>query len=212
MAPANSALDSLHAWLSSAFATIGPIVTGLLAGREFWAGLVATLIGVVAAFELERWRDRRHAREQYARHLSAVRYESAQLHAICEGALAGLAQGAITNYEIDSPALRGLVSGPELQEHASHGLAMVLISLLAVAGRTRNGVDYYRRLLVSGAGASIALPAAQIARLTKHLTRLQDGIEIVQGVLDEELKRLRRGVKETAEDKAVIDAFREATK
>lgn len=186
---------------------------GFVSSREFLAGLVATLVGVLAAFRLERRRERLRAREQYARHLSVVWYESEQLRAVCEEALVGFAQtGAITTYEMDAPALRGLVSGPELQEHAPHGLAVVLISLVAVVGRTRNGVDYYRRLLASAGGASVALSAAQAARLTKHLTRLRAGIESAQGVLDAELARLGRDVMQTKEDTAAIQAFRDATK
>jgi hypothetical protein len=88
---------------------------------------------------------------------------------------------------------------------------MVLVSLLAVVDAARNSLDHYRRLVAS-AGYSITLPTAQLAPLTKHLTRLQAGIENAQGVLDGELKRLQRGVKETAKDRTVIEAFREATK
>ncbi len=173
-------MDSAHmlAWLSWAFTRVARIGTGLLSNRAFWASLVATLIGVLVAFELERWRERRDAREQYARHLSAVRYESAQLHSACQQALAGIGQGAITTYEIDAPALRGLVSGPALQEHAPHGLSVVLISLLALVGATHNSVNHYRRLI--GAGA-LSILATQLAPLTKHLKQLQAGIENAQG-------------------------------
>jgi hypothetical protein len=204
-------LDALLAWLSWGSALAVRAGGGVIASREFWSGLVATLVGVLIAFRLERRREGRRALEQYARHLSAVRYESAQLHAVCQQALAGIPKGAITSYDVDAPALRGLVSGPELQEHAPHGLAMVLISLLAVVGAARNSLGHYRNLVTS-AGYSTTLLTTQLAPLAKHLTRLLDGIESAQGLLDGELKRLGRGVKETAEDKAVIQAFRDATK
>ena len=72
-------------------------VTSLLPDATFWAGLTATLLGVVAAFELERWRDRRTARALYARSLSAVRYESASLLARCTQALTAIqANGGLT--------------------------------------------------------------------------------------------------------------------
>src|SRR5258706_2976228 len=132
--------------------------------REFWAGLAATLIGVLLAFELERWRDRRHSREQYARALNAVRYETAQLHGICLQALAALPRG-LSSYEIDAPALRGFVSSPALQEHGSHGLTIVLIGLLSSVGAARNSLEHFRRQVRIG-GTEIL--AVHLAPLSKH--------------------------------------------
>ena len=140
----------------------------LLTTREFWAGLAATLIGVLLAFELERWRDRRHSREQYAWALNAVRYETAQLHGICLQALAALPRG-LSSYEIDAPALRGFVSSPALQEHGSHGLTIVLIGLLSSVGAARNSLEHFRRQVRIGGTEILAVHlAAQQARRTSR--------------------------------------------
>jgi hypothetical protein len=48
--------------------------------------------------------------------------------------------------------------------------------------------------------------------LAKHLPLLKAGIENAQGLIDQELKRLRRGVVRTPEDQVIIEAFKEATK
>lgn len=181
----------------------------LFGDTTFWASLVATLVGVLAAFELERWRDRRLSQEQYARHVSAVRDESARLHAICQQALAAIPHGGLTSYEVDAPALRSLVSGPALQEHAPYDVAVVLGSLLTFVGAASNSLDHYRRLV--GPGGTPML-AAHLAPLTDHLTRLQKGIENAQGLMDQELQRLRRGVTRSDEDRKAIAAFTEATK
>ena len=179
----------------------------LLTTREFWAGLAATLIGVLLAFELERWRDRRHSREQYAWALNAVRYETAQLHGICLQALAALPRG-LSSYEIDAPALRGFVSSPALQEHGSHGLTIVLIGLLSSVGAARNSLEHFRRQVRIG-GTEIL--AVHLAPLSKHLTNLKAGIESAQTLLDRELRRLKHGVRESEQDRRDIQAFRDAT-
>lgn len=182
----------------------------LLTAKEFWAGLAATLTGVLLAFELERWRDRRRARELYARALSAVRHESASLHAICAQALATIqATGGLTSYELEAPALRDFVASPSLQEHGPHRLAIILGSVLAFVGAARNSLDFFRRQV--GLGGTPIL-AVHLAPLTRHLTRLQSGIEHAQTLMDAELQRLGRGVYKTAEDQQVIDAFTAATK
>jgi hypothetical protein len=184
-------------------------LTRLLTDSTFWAGLTATLLGVFLAFRLERWRDRRHAREQYARTLNAVRYESAALHAICSQALTAIQQhGGLTSYELEAPALRNFVASPLLHEHAGHGLTMVLGSLVALVGAARNSLAYFRSQ-VGVAGLQIA--PAHLAPLTKHLTRLKAGLENAQGLMDRELQRLQRGVIRTVQDQQDVQAFQEAT-
>jgi hypothetical protein len=185
-------------------------LTRLLTTTEFWAGLVATLLGVFLAFRLERWRERRHAVELYARSLSAVRYESALLHSICRQALVSIAKsGGLTSYELEAPALRDFVASPSLQEHGPHRLSILLGSVLAFLGAARNSLHYFRSQVPLG-GTPIL--TAHLGPLTQHLVRLQTGIEHAQTLMDQELQRLRWGVRKTAEDQRVIDAFTAATK
>lgn len=135
----------------------------LLTAKEFWAGLAATLTGVLLAFELERWRDRRRARELYARALSAVRHESASLHAICAQALATIqATGGLTSYELEAPALRDFVASPSLQEHGPHRLAIILGSVLAFVGAARNSLDFFRRQVGLGGTPILAVHLAPL--------------------------------------------------
>ena len=178
----------------------------LLTTTDFWASLVATALGVYGAFELERWRDRRHVLEQYARALNAVRYESAQLHAVCQQALAVMPN--ITSYELEAPALREFVGSESLQTHGSHALAVVLGSVLAFVGAARNSLAYFRSQVHLG-GTPIL--TTHLAPLGRHLTRLVAGIEHAQALMDRDLQRLQRGVRPTDEDRAIIDAFRAAT-
>lgn len=202
-------MDALGRWLTWA-AGLGIWALGrLLTDATFWAGLVATFLGVGIAFWLDRRQERRHSREQYARTLNAVRYESAQLHAICTQALTAIQQhGGISSYEMEAPALQAFVSGPALHEHAGHGLTVVLGSLLAIVGAARNSLAYFRSQ-VGMAGTPIA--PAHLAPLVKHLTRLKAGIESAQAVMDRELQRLQRGVIRTEQDQQDVQAFRDAT-
>jgi len=197
------------AWICQTAAAVLSALSRLLTDATFWAGLVATLLGVFLAFRLERWQEHRHSREQYARTLNAVRYESAQLHAICTQALTAIQQhGGISSYEMEAPALRAFVAGPALHEHAGHGLTLVLGSLIAIVGAARNSLAYFRSQ-VGVTGMQIA--PAHLAPLTKHLTRLKAGIESAQGLMDRELQRLQRGVIRTAQDQQDVQAFRDAT-
>ncbi len=182
----------------------------LLTAKEFWAGLAATLFGVFIAFRLERWWERRRAREQYAQALNAVRYKSASLFARCTQALEAIqANGGISSYELEAPVLRAFLANPLLQEYGPYRLSILLGSVAAFVGAARNSLDFFRRQL--GLGGTPIL-AVHLLPLTRHLTRLRTGIEHAQALMDAELHRLRRGVRKTPEDQQVIDNFTAATK
>lgn len=102
------------------------------------------------------------------------------------------------------PRFRGLVAGPLLHEDASHGLTVVLGSLLALVGAAHNSLDHYRRMVTS-AGFSPTLhrstgAAHEASQSTPRWHR------VAQGSMDRE--RLQRGVIRTAQDQQDVQAFR----
>ncbi len=169
--------------------------------------LVGTLVGGFLAFQLAHWQERKRAREEYARLLSAVRYELSELHSICEQAIDAASRNSVTSYEVEAPALTLLVSGAALQAYAPHGLTVVLRSLAAFVG-TANTVLNHFRLLVA---LNQPVRSNRIDLLRRHLERLRSGIANAETLIDRELARFKRGVIETEQDRADIANFQAVT-
>jgi hypothetical protein len=168
--------------------------------------LVGTLVGVLLAFRLDRAWERHRSRQLYCQQLNSCRYDLSSLRAICSKIQGQVAVGSTNILEVEAPALRSLLASPNLQEHCPHGLVVVLTAVSAFIAATGNIMAHYR--LASATGG--ALTEQGVADTRDRMGQLVRGIEYVQHLIDEELKRFRVGVVKTSEDTEMVDGLTKA--
>jgi hypothetical protein len=174
---------------------------------EWFGSLAATTVGVLLAFWLESLRKRREGVTRYAHTLASVLYDVDQLHAACAQILRIIAPGQIIIMALDAPALRHFASDRDLQEHGSHGLVTIVLSLVAVLDTTRNAMDLYRDAATFGG----LTPQGQQDMKTR-IEQLERGVGTARTFIARELSRLSYGMVRSADDIAAIEAFKDAIK
>ncbi len=168
--------------------------------------LIGTLAGVFFAFRLDRMWERYQSRQLYCQQLNTCRYDISNLHAICSRPQDQVAVGNTNILEVEAPALRAILASPNLQEHGPHGLVVVFTALSALIAATGNVMTQYR--LAAAAGGAITPQG--VADTRDRMSQLLRGIEYVQRLIDEELKRFRVGVIKTSQDTDIMDGFAKA--
>lgn len=168
--------------------------------------LVGTLVGVLVAFRLDRMWQRHQSKQLYCQQLNACRYDLASLHSLCGRIQNQVAVGSTNILEVEAPALRAILASPNLQEHCPHGLVVVFTAVSALIAAIGNVMTQYR--LAAAAGGAITPQG--VADTRDRISQLLRGIEYVQRLIDEELKRFRVGVIKTSKDTDIMDGFAKA--
>ena len=171
--------------------------------QELLVTLLGTLIGVLAAFRLDRTWERRQSKQQYGQYLDACRYDLGNLHAICVRIKEQVSVGSTNMMQIEAPALEVLLTTPILHEHGAHGLIVALRSLSGFINTISNIMNHYR--LASAVGRPLTQQG--VTDTQNRMEQLVRVIEYVQGLIDAELKRLNLGVVRTKDDKEILDGL-----
>jgi uncharacterized membrane protein YccC len=168
--------------------------------------LIGTMVGVLLAFRLNRAWESRQSGRLYCQQLNACRYDLASLRSILSKIQDQVAVGSTNILEVEAPALRALLASPNLQEHCPHGFAVVLTAVSALITTTGNVMTQYRLAATTG-GTLTAQGVADIRNRTAQLIR---GLDYIQQLIDQELRRFRVGVAKTTEDTEKMDGFAKA--
>ena len=168
--------------------------------------LVGTFVGVLVAFRLDRMWERHQSSRVYCQQLNACRYDLASLHDVCRRIQDQVAVGSTNILEVEAPALRAILAGPNLQEHCPHGLVVVLTAVSTLISATENIMTHYRLAAATGG----ALTEKGVADTRDRMVQLLRGLEYAQRVIDLELQRFRLGVVKTSEDTEMMDGFAKA--
>jgi len=168
---------------------------------KMWVNLIATLVGVLLAFQLDRWWERRMSKKTYAEQLNSCKYDLGLLISTCTTISGQVSSGVAPVLEIDAPALRALLVSPLLQKYGPHGLIMALTTLSSVGiTPVSNIVEQHRQLSVTGS----ALTTAQQLDIIPRVEKLKKLAKYVQELIEKELGRLGVAITETEEDKKAL--------
>jgi uncharacterized membrane protein YccC len=171
--------------------------------QELLVTLLGTLIGVFAAFRLDRAWERRQSKQQYGQYLDSCRYDLGNLRAICRRIKEQVSVGNTNMMQIEAPALEALLTNPILHEHGPHGLIVALRSLSGFINTISNIMNHYR--LASAFGRPLTQQGVNDTQ--NRMNQLVRVIEYIQGLIDAELDRLRLGVVRTKEDNEILDGL-----
>lgn len=182
---------------------------GFLAPRARWTwdlgqgliSLTATLLGVLIAFALNGWIERRRSREEYAQELDACFYELSSLLTICDRLAKQVGNGDYVIDELNRPsAIAALVQNPRLREYGSYPLTLALTSI-------RPSVDTIRPLL-----EICRTPQRRPGQMTDavaRVVRLKRLVEFTQVRIEEDVKRLGFGTVISAEERALVERLKD---
>jgi hypothetical protein len=176
--------------------------------QDFLVNVFGALIGVFAAFRLERWWERRQSRHEYALLLDTCIYDLGSLHGICKQIRKQVAVGSTSMLQIEAPVLEAILKNPILHEYGSHGLIMSLTSLSGLVSPTGNVMNHYR--FMSAMGRPITEQGVMDTQ--NRMDQLVRLIEYVQSLLDDEFRKLKVGVIRTAADKQIVQEIAQVLK
>lgn len=164
--------------------------------------LVGTLLGVLAAFGLQRITVRHRARDVWAEQVAACIYSLANAHTITRKLRASVKPGSRFIMPIAAPALQTALNNPLLHEHTSPGVVHVLTATDTLLRSLSRAVDVTGMVLTDEAASDLRSRADILVRV----------IECAQGVLEQELGRLGRSLFQTDEDRVMIARLERAVK
>lgn len=164
--------------------------------RDPLLGFVATMLGVLAAFALDRFWEGRTLTLRYAQHLDGSNYDLANLHAICGRVIDQLAPQTVPVVQFDAPAVRSMLESHLFVERAGHGLLAVFVSLRTFIDAHRAALDDFRQ---RGGQAAMVEP------LRQRTLDLRELISFAQNLLDEEKKRIGFATVQTPRDRERLD-------
>jgi hypothetical protein len=172
--------------------------------QDLLVTLIGTLIGVLAAFRLDRAWEHRQSKQRYGQYLDACRYDLANLHGICMAIKQQVSTSSTIMLKIQAPVVDALLRDPILHEYGSHAFVVALRSTSGFIATTKNIMNHYR--LTAAAGRS--LTPTGVADTQGRMGQLVRVIEYVQGLVDTELKALKLGVVTTKEDEEILVKLR----
>jgi hypothetical protein len=161
--------------------------------------LAGTFLGVLLAFVLNGWWERRQARKKYASALHSIRHDLAHLRTIC-----GLVRGQIAKegeivIRLEAPILDASLTNSAFQDLASHGIITCLKAVSSVCAAVRNVLASDRPSSPEG-----------LADLQTRIDGLARAIAYVQTVLDEEVRILGHPMYKTPKDTEIIQGLQDA--
>jgi hypothetical protein len=181
---------------------VGPVVGFIrklvpAISHEITVIFLGTLFGVLVAFLLERLWERRQSKDRYAQQLSACQCNLGLLQSTCKSISKQLGVGIVV-LDLDAPALRALMTSPLLHAHASHVFIMALMPLSAGIAALSNVMTQLRMSMTP-------LSEVQQSHIKERLDKLAALIHHVQELIVGGLHRLGYAIRETPEDKKMLD-------
>ena len=176
------------------------VLTGVLFSRDLIVTLLGTLIGVLAAFRLDRAWEHRQSKQRYGQYLDACRYDLGSLIGICKRVKDQVNESGTNIMEIDAQVLDGLLKDPILHEYGSHGFIVALRCVSQFIAVNRNLMSHYR--LTAAVGRP--LTSQGVADTQNRMDQLVRVIEYVEALIDAELTKLKLGVVKTNQDEEIL--------